>query len=148
MENCDKPKYSFGGRSLKSLEGVHPDLVKVLSEAIRFSPHDFTVVEGVRTVKRQQELYAQGRTKPGPKVTNADGVKNKSNHQPKADGYGYAVDLYPYFDGKVQVSGREAERRLKEIAVHILLTAQKLGIKVEWGGNWRFTDPPHFELKK
>ena len=45
------------------------------------------VVEGVRTTKRQQEHYAKGRTKPGKIVTHADGVRKKSDHQAKDDGY-------------------------------------------------------------
>jgi hypothetical protein len=46
------------------------------------------VVQGLRTVAQQQELYAQGRTKPGPDVsparplgrtvTNCDGIQIQS----------------------------------------------------------------------
>lgn len=139
--------YKFGERSLKNLEGVHPTLVKVLTEAIKVSRVDFTIVEGLRTTKRQQELYAQGRTKPGPKVTNADGVRNKSNHQAKTDGYGHAVDLYPFFLGQVQVNHKNTLDKLRSIAEVIMGVASKLGVKVEWGGNWKMGDYPHFELK-
>lgn len=127
------------------MKGVHPDLVKVMTEAIKTSPVDFTVVIGVRTVAEQKALYAKGRTAPGPKVTNADGVKSKSNHQAKGDGYGYAVDLYPFVAGSVDVNDKM--NLLPKIAAHILKTAIALGIKVEWGGNWKFVDKPHFELK-
>lgn len=136
----------FSKRSLDNLQGIHPDLVRVLKAAIVDTPVDFTVVEGVRTQARQEQLYAQGRTLPGPKVTNADGVRNKSNHQVKADGWGHAVDLYPYIDGGVRVQGVEAQ--LKEIATHIKAVAARLGIPVEWGGDWKtLHDTPHFELK-
>lgn len=133
----------FGQRSLDSLKGVHPLLCEVMHEAIKNSPYDFTITEGVRTVQRQQELYAQGRTKPGAIVTNVDGVKVKSNHQPKADGYGYAVDIYPYLNGKVDVN---ALTELKAIGAHICKVAKTMGINVEWGGNWKFVDVPHFQL--
>lgn len=138
----------FSQRSKDNLKGVHPKLVELMEDAIKDSPVDFTITEGVRTVKRQKQLYAQGRTAPGVIVTNVDGVRKKSNHQPKADGYGYAVDLYPYFDGKVQVSGPVVIQKLREIAAHIKARATCLGIQITWGGDWRSPfDPPHFELK-
>ncbi|MDV3685264.1 hypothetical protein CMU45_02580 [Elizabethkingia anophelis] len=140
--------YKLGERSLKNLEGVHPSLVKLMKAAIVNSPVDFTITEGVRTLKRQQDLYAQGRTKPGIKVTNADGVRNKSNHQAKADGFGHAVDLYPFFLGQVQVNHPDTIKNLKLIATHIKSVAKELGIGIVWGGDWKSPyDPPHFELK-
>ncbi|WP_234111457.1 M15 family metallopeptidase [Chryseobacterium sp. R2A-55] len=143
--------YQLGQRSLANLQGVHPDLVKVMKAAIVNSPVDFTITEGLRTTKRQQELFAQGRTTPGVKVTNADGVKNLSNHQDEADGrkdgLGQAVDLYPFFEGKVQVNHKDTIARLKDIAAHIKKTAKDLGIKIVWGGDWKSPyDPPHFQL--
>lgn len=137
----------FSKRSLDNLKNVHPNLVKVLEAAIIDTPIDFTITEGLRTTKRQQELYAQGRTKPGAKVTNADGVKNKSNHQAKADGFGHAVDIYPFVDGAVRVNEKYVIPHLENIAAHILKVAKDMKINVEWGGGWKFYDPPHFELK-
>ena len=136
----------FGQRSLNSLKGIHPDLVKVMTESVKYSPIDFTITDGLRTTAQQQALYAKGRTTAGNKVTNADGVKNKSNHQAKSDGYGYAIDLYPYYNGSVQV---DDDKSLKAIATHIKTVAKGLGIKIEWGGDWKsIIDYPHFELKK
>ena len=139
--------YQLSKRSLDNLQGVHPNLEKIIKAAIINSPVDFTVVEGVRTTMKQQEIYAQGRTKPGLKVTFADGVKKKSNHQVKPDGFGHAVDIYPFFLGKVQVNHKDTIARLKEIAAHIKATAEKLGLNITWGGDWRNPyDPPHFQL--
>ena len=136
----------FGARSLKSLNGVHPFLIHIMCEAIRTTPVDFTITSGVRTLKEQQDLYAQGRTKPGQKVTNADGVRNKSNHQAKEDGFGYAVDLYPYVNGQVDVNDRGGN--LPRIAAHIKSVAAQLGYRVDWGGDWKgLIDRPQFELK-
>ena len=137
----------FGQRSLNSLKGIHPDLVKVMTESVKYSPIDFTITDGLRTTAQQQALYAKGRTTSGSKVTNADGVKNKSNHQAKTDGFGYAVDLYAYYDGKVQVN--DDKTIINKIAPHIKQVAKNLGINIEWGGDWKsFKDYPHFELKK
>ena len=144
----------FSQRSKDALKGVHPDLVRVMEAAIVDTPQDFTIVEGVRTAARQAELYAQGRTikgkaVKGPIVTKADGVTKKSNHQVKADGYGHAVDLYPYYDGKVQVQDEDVPRRLRVIANHIKGKALQMGIAITWGGDWaNMYDPPHFELKQ
>lgn len=143
--------YQLGQRSLANLQGVHPDLVKVMKAAIVNSPVDFTITEGLRSTKRQQELFSQGRTTPGVKVTNVNGVKNLSNHQDEADGrkdgLGQAVDLYPFFEGKVQVNHKDTIARLKDIAAHIKKTAKDMGIKIVWGGDWKSPyDPPHFQL--
>lgn len=138
----------FGQRSLDNLKGVHPNLVKVLSQAIKKSPVDFTITEGVRTDKRQIDLYAQGRTKPGIIVTNKNGTTNKSNHQPKKDGFGYAVDLYPFVDGSVRVNEKYVIPKLKEITDHIKKVASELKINIVCGIDWKNPyDPPHIELK-
>ncbi|OPC53407.1 M15 family metallopeptidase [Elizabethkingia bruuniana] len=137
--------YKLGERSLKNLEGIHPNLVKVMKAAIVNSPVDFTITEGVRALKRLQDLYAQGRTKPGIKVTNADGVRNKSNHQAKLDGFGHAVDLYPFFLGQVQVNHKDTIKNLKFISDHIKKVAKELGIAITWGGYWKSPfAPPSF----
>lgn len=133
-------------RSLDNLKQIHPDLVLVMTEAIKTTPIDFTITDGIRTTAEQQRLYAQGRTTPGKIVTNTDGVRKKSNHQPHTDGYGYAVDLYPYRYGSVQVNDANG---LKIIAEHIKLIANALGVKIQWGGDWlSLIDMPHFELVK
>lgn len=138
---------TFGKRSKDALTGVHPDLSRVMEAAIADTPVDFTIVEGVRTVERQAGLYAQGRTKPGTIVTYADGVRKKSNHQPKADGYGHAVDVYPYYNGATQINGPEVVSKLKQIAQHVKATAARLGVVITWGGDWKKPyDPPHFQV--
>lgn len=139
--------YALGSKSLAKLEGVHPDLVKVVKRAIQISDQDFMVLEGVRTPARQKELYAQGRTKPGPKVT----WTLTSNHFKQADGFGHAVDLVPY-----PVDWNTASK-FTAIAKAMLVAADDLGVKLRWGGNWDGddrpgekgeSDGPHFELAK
>ena len=147
LEIIENTRFKFSQRSLNSLKGIHPDLEKVMTEAIKTSSVDFTITDGLRTTAQQQALYAKGRTAPGKIVTYTDGVKKKSNHQAKSDGYGYAVDLYAYYGGKVQVD--DDKTIINKIAPHIKSVAKKLGINIEWGGDWKsFKDYPHFELKK
>ncbi|BBM37720.1 hypothetical protein JCM16775_0410 [Leptotrichia hofstadii] len=145
--------YSFSQTSLDKMEKVHPKLVEVMKEAIENSPFDFRITDGARTTEEQFALYQKGRTLPGPKVTNCVGKKFKSNHQIKSDGFGHAVDIFPC--GVVEngvyrkFTSEEGydEKKLKLIANHILAVAKSKNINVEWGGNWKMKDTPHFELK-
>jgi len=133
----------YGKTSLSKLVGVHPDLVTVMNEAIKDTPIDYSLIFGVRTTKMQQDLYAQGRTKKGNIVTKADGVKNKSNHQIKEDGFGWAVDFCPLIEGKLDWN---THANFKAIADHIVATGKRLGIKVVSGYYWKFFDAPHIQL--
>ena len=149
----DNQKYSFTQSSLDKMEKVHPKLVEVMKEAIENSPFDFRITDGARTTEEQFALYQKGRTLPGPKVTNCDGKKFKSNHQIKSDGFGHAVDIFPcgVIENGVyrKFTSEEGydEKKLKLIANHILTVAKSKNINIEWGGNWKMKDTPHFELK-
>ena len=54
--------YKLGTRSMQSLSGVHPDLVEVGKLAITITGVDFTVIEGIRNINRQRELYKAGKS--------------------------------------------------------------------------------------
>lgn len=139
--------YKLSKRSRERLEGVHPSLISLIDYALIDSPYDFGIplYGGLRTVEDQQELYAKGRTKEGKIVTYTDGIKRKSNHQAKSDGYGHAFDIYAYVNG----SASWDKKYLTAIAQHIKKCAKELEIEIEWGGDWiRFKDMPHFQLKE
>jgi len=137
--------YALGAKSLERLQGVHPKLVDVVKMAIELTKQDFMVLEGVRTPARQAELYAQGRTKPGQKVT----WTLKSNHfiNPKT-GYGHAVDLVPF---PVDWS----HKKLDVVSKAMFAAADTLSVEIRWGADWDRdgkprekgeSDSPHFEL--
>ena len=153
VEKTENGNYSFSQESLKQMSKVHPKLIEVMKAAITNSPYDFRITDGARTAEEQNYLYQQGRTRPGQKVTNCDGYKAKSNHQIKADGYGHAVDIFPcgVIENGVYRKFTSAEgyddKKLKLIANHILAVAKSKNINIEWGGNWKMNDTPHFELK-
>ena len=135
--------YALGARSLARLEGVHPDLVRVVKRAIEITAQDFMVTEGLRTLARQKDLYAQGRTKPGPVVT----WTLKSKHID-----GLAVDLVPFNDGKPDWT---AGKNFDEIAKAMHDAAEELGVQITWGADWDRdgnprergeSDSPHFQL--
>ena len=149
----DNQKYSFSQTSLDKMKKVHPKLVEVMKAAIENSPYDFRITSGARTTEEQKALFALGRTKPGKIVTYTNGVTSKSNHQIKDDGYGHAVDIFPcgVIENGVyrKFTSEEGydEKKLKLIANHILNIAKSKNVNVEWGGNWKMKDTPHFELK-
>ena len=89
------------------------------------------VISGLRTYDEQNDLYAQGRTKPGRIVTNARG--GFSNHN-----FGIAFDV-GVFEG-----GQYLDESPKYNAVGVV--GMDLGL--EWGGNWKtIQDEPHFQLR-
>ena len=124
-------KATLGSRSRANLTGVHPDLVRTVEMAISLSTVDFGVTgKAVRTAAEQHALFLQG-------VTQKDGYKSKSNHQPWADGLGHAVDLTPYAGGKYIVTEAAwgmypAIASAMSKAAHVLNLAPRL----LWGCNW------------
>ena len=137
--------YQLGNKSKEKLKGVHPNLVKVIERAIQLSSKDFMVIEGIRTPERQVELYAQGRTKPGPIVT----WTLNSRHFIQKDGWGHAVDLVPW-----PVDWNDT-KKFDAIAEAMFKASKELGTPIRWGADWDRdgrprergeTDSPHFEL--
>lgn len=86
------------------------------------------VIAAKRTCEEQNALYAQGRTKPGKVVTNAR--CNESMHN-----FGLAIDVVEIKNGEpLWVNDRWAK---------IGQIGKSVGF--EWGGDWKFTDKPHFQ---
>ena len=136
--------FKLSQRSLNRLVGVNENLVNVVKRAIEISEVDFMVVEGLRTKQRQDELYAQGRTKPGKVVT----WTMKSKHID-----GLAVDIAPCNkDGSINWNDL---KMFDKMADAMFKAAEELGVKIRWGRDWDMdgtsgekgeTDSPHFEL--
>ena len=133
----------LGQRSLSRLEGVHPDLVRVVKTAALLSDLDFTVLEGLRTVERQKQLVNQGASR-----------TMNSRHIT-----GHAVDLGALVGGEVRWDWG-LYLKLGEV-MRAASLAEK--VPVRWGGTWKllsaiegpitskilsrsFPDGPHFEI--
>jgi peptidoglycan L-alanyl-D-glutamate endopeptidase CwlK len=126
----------FSVASLDQLATCHEDLRTLFHEVIRHV--DCKVLEGHRTLGRQQELYAKGRMSPGRIVTYKDGILRKSKHQSDPS---IAVDVVPY-----PINWRDREK-FYHLAGFVKATAIALGIDLRWGGDWQsFQDLPHYEL--
>jgi peptidoglycan L-alanyl-D-glutamate endopeptidase CwlK len=127
--------YNLGPKSVQKLQGVHSDLVAVVQKAITISKVDFTVLEGLRTLERQKQLFAAGKSK----TLNSRHIT------------GHAVDLAPWpingdfdSDGILNIEDWDAYR---PIAQAMKDAAKSLGIAIEWGGDWKsFPDGPHYQL--
>lgn len=123
--------FSLSSRSRGNMAGLHPDLVRIVEGAIVSTSVDFGITgKAVRTAEEQNALFKRG-------VSQVDGYKRKSNHQPWADGFGHAVDLTPYLDGKPILDDR-AHALYPHIASAMAVSAAALGLagKLTWGGNW------------
>ena len=97
------------------------------------------IVSTLRTFAEQDELYAQGRTKPGKRITNAKGGQSLHN-------YGVAIDFALIIDGKTasweDLKDFDGDR--KADWMEIVEVFEQAGW--EWGGRWKsFTDKPHLQ---
>lgn len=120
-------------RTERNLNGVHPDLCKIVRRA--FALHDAStgkvpvITEGVRTLARQKQLLAAGASK-----------TLRSRHLT-----GHAVDVAFFVGGKL----RWDWPLYKGFADTMKRASRELKIPVTWGGSWaKFRDGPHFELPR
>ena len=117
--------FKWSKRSLKELQGIHPDLRKLCDRALALSSIDFLIVDGLRTIEEQKRHVASGASK-----------TLRSRHL-----HGFAVDFAAVIGGKIRwevvyyAPIRDAFRRAsKELGV-------PLGPDISW-------DPGHIELSK
>ncbi len=123
--------YRFGLGSRRRLMGVHTDLVVLMATALadHDCPFDLTVLEGLRTPERQQELVDSGASQ-----------TLLSRHLT-----GHAVDIAPWIHGAPSWHWSH----YTPLSRHIKMVARRLGIRVEWGGDWRsFRDGPHWQIPR
>ena len=121
--------YALGTMSISELIGVHPKLVAIAHRAIELTDQDFTVHDGLRTRVEQEKLVARGASK-----------TMNSMHLRQPDGFGHAIDLVPYMNGKL----RWEWGPIYIIAEAVHTAATEAGVELIWGGVWdkSFSDLP------
>lgn len=122
---------------IKRINALHPllreDALQAYSEAVHDTPVGVhpVIVQTLRTFEESDLLYQKGRTRPGPKVTNAKAGQSYHN-------YGLAIDLCLQVNGKLVWEVNDNWR--------IMINAfKKRGWA--WGGDWKgsLKDYPHVE---
>ena len=109
---------------------VRAKFIQFIIKAEKELKKQLRVTSGLRTIKEQNKLYAQGRTRPGKIVTNAKGGKSYHN-------FGLAVDIVEIKNGKALWSNPDWGK-ISELG-------KSLGL--EWGGDWvSIKDKPHFQV--
>jgi peptidoglycan LD-endopeptidase CwlK len=132
---------AFDDVSKRRLIGVHPDMIRVMTAALQVAPFPFRVIDGLRTLERQRELVRIGKSK-----------TMNSRHLPHpSDGLSRAVDIVPLVDldgdGRIETDELFNWPQLRKLAAIIKAEAARLGIAIEWGGDWKsFPDGPHWQL--
>lgn len=109
---------------------VRAKFIQFIIRAEKELKKQLRVTSGLRTIKEQNNLYAQGRSRPGKIVTNAKGGKSYHN-------FGLAVDIVEIKNGKALWTNPDWGK-ISELG-------KSLGL--EWGGDWTsIKDKPHFQL--
>jgi peptidoglycan L-alanyl-D-glutamate endopeptidase CwlK len=94
---------------------------------------DICVVCGHRGKVAQDAAFAAGASK-------VRFPRSRHNSTPAE-----AVDLAPIVNKKIPWSDIKAFQRM---AAEFKRLATEAGIAIEWGGDWKMRDYPHFELKR
>lgn len=118
--------FKLSARSKRRLRGVDDDLQLYVCEGLNHSKIDYGVSEGVRTLKRQKKLLAEGFT-----------TVLKSKHLE-----GLAVDLIPYVKGTVSWRLENFYPIVTALRKASKVLEKQLGkkIKIRWGGAWHINN--------
>ena len=113
-----------------SRELAHPEIVEFYLEfnkVLRARGYPFYAFEFHRSLRRQHTLYQRGVSKAKP---------GESPHN-----YGCAVDI-------VHLTRKWDLTRVEWAVVGALgkEVARRRNLKIDWGGDWRFYDPAHWQL--
>lgn len=124
-------------RSRERIDGIEKVLIDIIEAGIKDCPYDFGIPKygGMRTDQEQIDMYAQGRTKPGRKVTWTLNSYHKT---------GKAFDIYAYVNGGASWDMKYMEpiaRHLQKVAL------EQFGVELEWGYDLWKKDGAHFQIK-
>ncbi len=123
--------------SSRSIKDAHPLLQEQYAKAKEQFEKQYTTTEvfltaTYRSQDEQDQLFEQGRTSPGSKVTKAKGGQSPHNYLPS-----YAIDVAFKINGLVTWDGKWYK----------LFSTKMIHPQIVWGGTWKEPDMPHYELK-
>lgn len=119
-------------RSEANLNGVHPDLVKVVERATQLSAVPFIVIHGVRTAAEEAAMVAKHASE-----------TLHSRHLPNKQGFACAVDVMADPGGRADWKPVDYQK----IHTAFLSAANEDDVLIEWGGDWKtLKDLGHFQL--
>lgn len=127
--------FKLSEKSYERLSGCHPDLIKLCERALQLSKYDFGITEGLRTLTRQKDLIAKGKS-----------WTLESKHLKQSDGYSHAFDFVV-----VDESGNYTYKAgyYRKVMQAFVTAAIELNIQIEFGGLWKTTfDGPHVQLNQ
>ena len=139
---------AFGKTSKENLYSTkNKQLILLFEEVVKYI--DCSVVSGRRLQAEQQLLYAQGRTMPGPIITNCDGISILSAHQAvSGELVSNAADVVPFpIDWNDKI-------RFYNFIGFVRGVASQMKIEIISGSDWdsdyilndqNFYDLPHWE---
>jgi len=125
--------------SQSRIELLHPkiknEVIQLVNAAnIQLSGRaQMRITQGLRTIDEQNKLFNQV-----PKVTKARGGQSFHN-------YGLAFDFCLIIDGKDVSWDMLKDYDGDKIADWMEVVKIFKAAKYEWGGDWKFTDNPHFQ---
>lgn len=130
-------------KSEDALKQLHPLVAKRGESFVRLASScldlNVRLTSGYRSAKEQNELYAQGRSKPGDVVTNAKAGQSYHN-------YGLAVDFVIIHNNKADYD-LSADNNRNDIPDWQELGELGKALGFEWGGDWdTFPDYPHLQM--
>lgn len=131
--------FKLSQRSKANLEGVDDRLVKVINRALETSSADFAIIEGLRSMKKQEENVRKGVSK-----------TMASRHLT-----GHAVDILP---SAIKPGMNWDLKYFMPVLTAIKQSGDELGVPLRFGINWKsdpslpietkFIDAPHVEIPR
>jgi len=124
------------------MKGLNPKVIELAKAHLKMCMENglpIVIIKGLRTVAEQDALFEQGRTTPGPIVTNARGGHSFHN-------FGLAYDVC-----LLTPNGRLSWDMRSDMNGNDILDFIEIGnygkiVGLEWGGNFKsIIDMPHFQ---
>jgi len=133
--------------SSRKITDCHPLLQPLVQDFLHnctMAGIDILITTTWRSPREQDELYAQGRTKPGPKVTNARAGQSAHNNMLNGLPASLAIDVVPMRSGKPVWGTRGDDLVLWQ---KVVKAGEDAGL--ESASKWAtFKEWPHFQHRK